>query len=221
MFPRNFALVVLAIATTWLAGCVLPVIPGPDESVDQQSVRQTFIAYKYALLNDLGTEAADLVSEKTIRHYDLLRQLALTGDAAELKELPSFNRLVVLAIRHSLAAQQLRKMQGKEIFSYGVKNQWVAKDSVAPFDLGAVNVYGNYASGEILHRGSSAQWLMEFRKENTAWRINLLPLLERVSRERSTQLNSYPDENKAIMGIVEQMSGRKVDNTIWTPPGRE
>lgn len=211
----------LAVVTILVNGCVLPVHPGSDESVDQQAVRQNFIAYKYALLNDLGTEAADLVSEKTLRHYDQLRQYALTSDVAELKELPSFSRLVVLAIRHNVSPAQLRKMQGKEVFSYGVKNQWVAKDSVAPFDLGNVNVYGNYASGEILHRGNSAQWSMEFRKENEAWRVNLLPLLERVSRERSAHLNSYPDENKAILTIIEQMSGRKVDNAIWTPPGRD
>lgn len=216
--PRLFTTLVAAF---WLSGCVLPVHPDSDESVDQQSVRQNFIAYKYALLNDLGPEAADLVSERTLRHYDQLRQLALTGEAAELKELPSFSRLVVLAIRHNVAPAQLRKMQGKEVFSYGVKHQWVAKDSVAPFDLGAINVYGNYASGEVLHRSNSVQSLMEFRKENEAWRVNLVPLLERVGKERSAQLNTYPDENKAIQAIIEQMSGRKVDASIWTPPGRE
>ena len=210
-----------AIAVLWLSGCVLPVIPGSDESVDQQSARQTFNAYKYALLNDLGPEAADLIGEKTLRHYDQLRQLALTADANDLKDLPSFNRLLVLAIRHNVAAPQLRKMQGKEIFAYGVKNQWVAKESVAPFELGTVNVYGNYASAEILQRGNAIPWSIEFRKENGAWRINLLPLLERVSRERSAWLNTYQDENKAIVAIIEQMSGRKVDAAIWTPPGRE
>jgi hypothetical protein len=114
---------------------------------------------------------------------------------------------------------------GKEIFAYGVKNQWVAKDSVAPFELGYVNAYGNYASGEILHNSKAAQtaseFRLEFRKENDVWRINLLPLLERISRERSAQLNMNQDENKAILTIIEQMSGRKVDASIWTPPGRE
>ena len=205
----------------WLNGCVVPTRPNVDESVDQQAVRQIFSAYKYALLNDLGAEAADLISEKTLRHYDQLRQLALTGDANELKELPSFNRLVVLAIRHNVAAIMLRKMQGKDIFAYGVKNQWVAKDSVAPFELGNINIYGNYAGGEISLNGSSGNSQLEFRKENGVWRLNLMPLLERVGRERSAQLNSYPDENKTIVGIIEQMSGRKVDPGIWTPPGRE
>jgi len=59
----------------------------------------------------------------------------------------------------------------------------------------------------------------EFRKENGAWRINLVPLLERVGRERSAQLGSASDENKAIIAMIEKASGRKVDNTIWTPPG--
>jgi hypothetical protein len=210
----------LALASA-LVACNLPTRPTADESFDQQAVRQNFNAYKYALLNDLGIEAADLVSEKTLRHYDQLRQLALTGELAELKELPSFNRLVVLAIRHNIPAATMRKMQGKEIFAYGVKNQWVAKDSVAPFELGTINVYGNYASGNVTHGGNPVNSYLEFRKENEVWRINLQPLLDRVTRERSAQLNSYQDENKAIVGMIEQMSGRKVDANIWTPPGRD
>lgn len=206
---------------SWLNGCVMPVRPSIDESVDQQAVRQIFNAYKYALLNDLGPEAADLISEKTLRHYDQLRQLALTGDANELKELPSFNRLVVLAIRHNVSTTTLRKMQGKDIFSYGVKNQWVSKDSVAPFELGNITIYGNYAGGDISLSGSMTSSQLEFRKESGVWRLNLMPLLERVGRERSAQLNSNQDENKAILSILEQMSGRKVDAGIWTPPGRE
>lgn len=216
---RRYLLLIALIP--WLNGCVVPTRTNVDESVDQQAVRQIFSAYKYALLNDLGPEAADLISEKTLRHYDQLRQLALTGDATELKELPSFNRLVVLAIRHNVAAVTLRKMQGKDIFAYGVKNQWVAKDSVAPYELGNINIYGNYAGGDISINGSSANSQLEFRKENGVWRLNLMPLLERVSRDRSAQLNSYQDENKAILSIIEQMSGRKVDPGIWTPPGRE
>jgi hypothetical protein len=136
-----------------------------------------------------------------------------------MKELPSFTRLVVLAIRHNIPPPTLRKMQGRDIFSFGIKNQWVAKDSVAPFELGNVNVYGSYASGEVLNSGRRSSSLLEFRKEDGAWRVNLLPLLERVSKERSAQLNSYPDENKAIVAILEQISGRKVDPAIWTPPG--
>ena len=216
---RRYLLLIALIP--WLTSCAVPTRPSTDESVDQQAVRQIFSAYKYALLNDLGPEAADLVSEKTLRHYDQLRQLALAGDANELKELPSFNRLVVLAIRHNVAAPTLRKMQGKDIFAYGVKNQWVAKDSVAPFELGNINIYGNYAGGNISFSDNTTSSQLEFRKENGVWRLNLMPLLERVGRERSAQLNSYQDENKAIVGIIEQMSGRKVDAGIWTPPGRE
>jgi hypothetical protein len=202
-----------------LSACALPSRVDTDESFDQQAVRQNFNAYKYALLNDLGAEAADLVSEKTIRHYDQLRQSALTSDANEMKEFSSFQRLVVLAIRHNIPAPTLRKMQGRDIFAFGIKNQWVAKDSVAPFELGTINVYGNYASGEVLKSGQRSSQLLEFRKEDGAWRVNLLPVLERVGKERSTQINSYPDENKAIVAILEQMSGKKVDPGIWTPPG--
>lgn len=219
MIVRTSVLIVFLVLL--VSACTLPLHPPADESLDQQAVRQNFNAYKYALLNDLGNEAADLVSEKTLRRYDHLRQLALTSDTNELKELPSFTRLVVLAMRHHISASNLRKMQGREIFAFGIKNQWVAKDSVAPFELGNINVYGNYASGEVLHGGNLSSSFLEFRKENDVWRINLLPLLERVGKERSAQLNSYPDENKTILAIIEQMSGRKVDPAIWTPPGMQ
>lgn len=221
-----------------LAGCVIPAETGsvipvstPEQSAqqstqsviqeteDQQGVRQIFTAYKYALLNDLGNDASELISDRTARYYDQLRQSALTSDANELKEQPGYNRLVILAIRHNITPNALRKMQGRDVFSFGVKNQWVAKDAVAPFELGTINVYGNYASGKVMHGGKSTNSYLEFRKENGAWRINLVPLLERVGRERSAQLGNAADENKAIFTIIEKASGRKVDNSIWIPPG--
>lgn len=220
MDPRRvFAIAVLCVL---ISACVFPIRQGPDESLDQQAVRQNFNAYKYALLNELGSEAAELVSEKTLKYYEQLRQLALTADANELKDQPSFTRLVVLAIRLNIPSAQLRKMQSKDIFAYGVKNQWVAKETVAPYELGSINVYGNYASAEVVaSTGATTNAHLEFRKDGEIWRINLTPLLERVSRERSAQISSTADENRAILSLLESMSGKKVDNSIWTPPGKE
>lgn len=204
-----------------LASCVLQIKQSGRESLDQQAVRQTFLAYKYALLNNLGKDASDLVSQKTIDHYARLRKLALTGQPAELERLPPFNKLVVIAIRHNIPGEQLQKMSAKEVFAHGVKEEWISKSSVAPYEIGTISVYGDYASAEILLRNKPVDTLLEFRKENDVWRLNLMPLLQIASQRFALQLTqNHADEDKVILQIVESVSGRKVSNDIWNPTGK-
>lgn len=202
-----------------LVSCSLQLPKITRVSSDQRSVRQSFEAYKYALLNNLGKEAADLISTKTIQHYEQLRTWTLTASSKELKSIDPFDRLAVLALRHNIPPALLPVMSAKDIFGYGVKEDWVAKSTVAPYEIGTINVYGDYAVTNLLYWDQSTDGFIEFHKEGGIWRLNILPLLEKTRHQFVARLNSLNvNENKEIISIIESMSGRNVGDKIWTAP---
>lgn len=225
MFLINrLTLIILLFSSLILASCVLPLKQSgweqdQDLSQDQQSAKQTFTAYKYALLNNLGKDASDLISEKTIQHYAHLRSLALAGTPEEINALSAYNKLVVLNMRHTISGHLLQQMSAKDIFAYGVEQEWISKESVAPYELGNISVYGAYASAELLRGETPINTRIEFLNENSVWRINLMPILKKTSQSFTAQIsgNEQKTENRIIFNLIESMSGRKVSDTIWQP----
>lgn len=211
----------LIVASALLSACVLNMKQSgwePD-SVDEQAARQTFTAYKYALLNNLGKDASDLISEKTIQHYAHLRSLALAGTVEEVNTLSAYNKLVVLNMRHTLSNKLLQQMSAKDIFAYGVEQEWISKESVAPYEIGTINIYGAYASAALLKGEKDTGTLLEFLNENEVWRINLLPILKKTSQSFTARVSgkNLEHENRIILNIIESMSGRKTTKKIWEP----
>jgi hypothetical protein len=213
-----YKLIVSVLIPLVLASCVLQIRKPDSESLDQQAVRQAFYAYKYALLNNLGKEAADLVSKKTLARYAQLKNLALTGTREQLDIQPPFKKMVALNLRHNISGRQIEAMTAKDLFAYGVKEEWISKDTVAPYELGTVKVYGNYASAVVLYIGQTTDNILEFLKEDGAWRINLVPLLNKADQNFSAYLNQYDaNYDDVIVNIIESTSGRKVNGNIWEP----
>ena len=210
---------ILIVSATLLASCVLQLQPDEDESIDQQAARQTFTAYKYALLNNLGKDAADLISEKTIQHYAHLRSLALAANIDEMNQLSAYNKFVVLNIRHSISGNLLQQMSAKDIFAFGVDQEWISKEDVAPYNIGIISVYGEYANAELLRGTRNTDTFLEFLKEDGVWRINLQPILKKASQDFTAQIaaQNIENENAMILKIIESLSGKKPAEGIWTP----
>jgi len=218
-FTKLFKPLLLLISISLLSSCILPLQKSEIGSVDQQATRETFVAYKYALLNNLGKDATGLISEKTIQHYAHLRSLALAGSLDELNSLSSYNKLVVLNMRHTISGKMLKAMSAQDIFAYGVEQEWIAKEDIAPYDIGKISVFGAYASAELMRGDRKTDTLVEFLNENGVWRINLLPILKKAGQNFSTQIPSknLDSENNMILKIIETMSGKKTTKNIWIP----
>ncbi len=212
---RKLLLVVLLVS---LNACVMQMTRRPFENLDQQIVRENFNAYKYALLNDLGREASELVSARTLAYYDEILALALHGSESQIKALPAFDKLVVLTIRHNIPGSKLTTLSAREVFAYGIREEWISKNKIAPFGLGEIGVYGSYATANVVRGDQNTDRYLEFRKENDIWRINLLPLIEESKLAFTTNVaRSQQDENTIIVSMLETMSGNKVDKNIWQP----
>lgn len=202
-----------------LNACMIQVAKRPFETLDQQIVRANFDAYKYALLNDLGKDASGLVSALTLHYYEDMLALARHGDEAQVKALSPFDKMVVLTMRHSIPSPDLNSLSAQDVFAYGVREDWISKHQIAPFELGNVSVFGSYASASVTRGDHDTDRYLEFRKEDGVWRLNLLPLIENSKLRFTTNLTkSQMDENTTVISMIETLSGRKVDKNIWQAP---
>src|SRR6478672_3779017 len=77
---------------------------------DEAAVLSAFKAYQTALLNKDGTRCVTLVDSGTIKYYQRMRDLAVSGRAAEVKKLDLMDKVVVVRMRHEVSLAALKKM---------------------------------------------------------------------------------------------------------------
>jgi hypothetical protein len=184
-------------------------------------IRQAFLTYKAAILQQQGQSAVPLVNRATLQYYERMKALALEGQEKEVRRLTPVNKVMVLILRHRVPVDDLRGMTPEEVFIHGVNQGWIGKDSVLDTDIGQPQVFGNDASAEYVKRGKPTPLKFRFTKEDGKWKLDLTALTP-IADQAMTMLIKKEglDEDTFIINIIESISGKKVLPTIWQPPGK-
>jgi hypothetical protein len=186
-----------------------------------ESIRQTFLSYKAAILQRQGQSALSCVNRSTLQHYARMKALALEGQEKEIRQLTPLNKLIVLLIRHRVPVDDLRGMTSEELFIHGVNQGWIGKDSILDSDIGQLQVFGNDASAEYVMRGNPTQLKFRFTKEDGKWRIDLTALMSMADHAMSMMIKEEGlEEDTLIISVIELVSGKKAPPTIWQPLGK-
>jgi hypothetical protein len=206
---------VIATIALALALSAPPAAPAGDAAV-----REAYDRYAKALLAKDGRAAAAAVDRATIAYYGRVRDLALDGDATTVRKAPAVDKIVILRLRHQVGREAVERMDGAGVLAFGVENGWIDAGSVRNAKLGAVRVEGDSASGDLEVGGRVAprEFAWQFRREDGAWRISLVPTLrnaEPVLRQAAKQ--SGLDEDDFVLAVLEKVSDRPVPATIWDP----
>jgi hypothetical protein len=194
---------------------------------DERAVRETFEAYKQALLQRQGARASALVDRATWDYWGELRRLALSGSEEELRQRPFIERLLVVSLRHELSVEELRQMDLEAMLGRAIEAGWIAPASIAQLEMGEVRLEGDRASGQALTRTfgdpPSLQPVeglrYEFVREEDEWHFafaSLVAGLDRLLGDFAAQLGA--DEDDLIFSLVESFSGRTVLPEVWQPP---
>jgi hypothetical protein len=201
-------------------GISVPPVPAPpEEDRTPEAVRKSFDAYKEAILNDKGSEAAKWVDKQTLDWYEESRQLALKAGREKLESLSMFNRMQAILIRHRVPLAELEKMDGRGLFAYAVDNGWVGKSSVSGLAIGEVSITGAFAAGTLVREGKATALKFQFSIEEGVWKVKLLPLMKMAEPGLKAQAKrAGMTENEFIIQMTEAVSGRKVPATIWDAP---
>jgi hypothetical protein len=165
-----------------------------------------------------GAGAAAVVDRGTIAYYQRMRDLAVAGKADDVKKLPLLDKLMVLRMRHQIPLAQLKAMDGKGAFAFGVSQGWVG-DNVAKMGAGPVEITGDRATVTFLVGGKPTPAKLALQREGNAWRIDIVSLFQ-LSGEafRKLQQESEKSEDAFMFELLEQISGKPVPATIWNPP---
>ena len=190
-----------------------------SQGPDAEAVRETFERYRRALVEEDGDAAAGLVSTNTLEAYQRFRDLALTGSAAAVNEVSMVERMQVLLLRHRIEADALESMSGRDAFTHAVDQAWVGSGGIDRLQVHRVSVRGDQATANVGMGRAPSPDLFHFRKEDGAWRFDLMPslssaegALEQMAAARGVE------ENEFLLGMIGAMSGEPATEALFEPP---
>jgi hypothetical protein len=214
---RLFAVVRLAsLLIAAVAVFMLLRVPQPSP---EEAVRQTFAAYKRAIVADDGPAAAALLSTGTVEWYGKVLDLTLHGSSEEIEQLGTLEKLQVLGFRQRVPVDELRAMSPRELFAYAVRRGWVGKPNVGSTEIGAITVTDDTAVARALFAGKDSGQQYRFVREGDRWLFDQLPtlqaggdLLTAAARDHGVPVDEF------VQHLVESASGKKVTPDLWQPP---
>lgn len=182
------------------------------------AIRQTFAAYKEAILNNKGQEALAEVTQNTVQYYGQMKQFALKAPEAEVRQLSIGNKMMVLLFRHRIPLNSLQGMTSQNLFVHTINQGWTGKSGVIKVDIGKVEISGGHAVAEYVNSGKPTSIRCRFAKEADKWKMDLtsvMALADQTFKQLIKQENM--DEDEFVFSLIESVSGKKVSEKIWQP----
>lgn len=205
-----------------LVVAVLSLFPNPLYAGDADGVKKTFADYRSAVLDQRGKDAVQLLSKATIDEYQKYVDWALKADKKTLESLSMMNRLQVMTLRHRVEPETLRKLTGKSAIIHAVDRNWIGKNGVIRTSLGKIDVVENSATAEVIIGERKTPQRFQFNKENGVWKFDLVRVMMNINAAfKETAKRAGMSENEFIFHALESISGKKVDDSIWVPVGKE
>lgn len=188
---------------------------------EADAVRDTMRRYVDAALARRGDEAASVVGQRTLDHYDWLRTLALHAGPTELDGVRLMDRMRAITLRARYSPEELKGSDGRSCFARFVADGLANVEGMAGWSLRDVRIEGDEASAEYVSKthGASGMRFQFHRVPTGAWRIHLesaIPAAELLFQDLARR--SGVSEALFLQLLAGEMVGRSVDETIWTAP---
>lgn len=168
---RNITVLLLILSTGFIEYSQATIPPA-------SSVPQSFESLKAALRTGNGKEAASLVTPATLRMYEKCRKLALNSSNTDFETLSQLEVLLIFQLRWLLDKKTLQSMNGKEVFSWGVDEGMVKKQTLESIQLDNVQVEGKKAVSTLFNGGKPVTDLvLYFELNNKIWQLDLARIL--------------------------------------------
>ncbi len=191
---------------------------------DQAAVAEALGAYRTALIEGDSVSASGLTSAES---HKLLRDSlgpALNMEWDQLKSLSSLEQLAVLLLRHSINAEELRRMANSDPVAYAVKERLFAVRNLANAEIDEIYVEGDEAQAFLLRAdGIPDDAAIFLRKEAGAWHIDLVGYLSQyvpvgIFYNPETVSDTTDIEARMMTSTIAWISGRLPEPSIWDPP---
>jgi hypothetical protein len=185
---------------------------------DRKEIKDCFAGYKASILESNGEEAIKWIDKNTLDYYDRILEVSITGDSATVQNLGLMDKLTVLTVRHRIPQEEVLKMDGNSFFIYAIDAGMVGKNSIMPLEIGDIDISGNFAKGQLIANGQEAPLFFHFNKEGDKWKINITSIfVPSTAGLKQAIKNNGQTENQFIFEMLEILTGKVVENSVWQP----
>lgn len=186
------------------------------------AVRTSFEELKLALQSGQGLSASKLVTSGTIAMYEEGRKLALSSEGIDLEATSQTVVLLMFQLRYLSNKKELEKMNGLEVFSWGVANGLVKRDVLAAISLDKVQVEKDEAFATLLKNGSPLpDFLFRFKKQNNQWKLAMNEITKATEIAfKNLREKSGKSKIELAIFIMERTYGKSIPPSILNGPLR-
>ena len=179
-----------------LSSLIIFGFPAITFATESDSPEKAFVGYKSAILSQDGKAAVSYVTEETLKEYQNYIDWALRADRVELETLSFFNRFQVILIKHRVPSSKLKTMNGRELFSYAVDQDWIGKSGVIPLNVANFEIADNRAVSDAFSSGQKLPLKLQYRIENGAWKFDLVQMMKIAGRSGAKSGHSQPSAER-------------------------
>lgn len=198
-------------------------------TLEKRAVRRCFEDYKKSIIEGRYEQTSNYLDKKTIAYYDNIAQMARIGDSNAISNLKILDQIAILLTRVSANQEQIKSFNGKSIFNFFIKNDFVNKEGMLNVWIAGVEIDGNFAIGQIdskklkeLNPNNASRKkenpFVHFYKEDGKWKMNLLsmlkllePILQKALIEKEQKIPDF------LFDVVEEQTGKRPSSLIWLP----
>lgn len=202
-------------------------------TIEKRAVRRCFEDYKKSIIEGRYEQTADFIDKKTLQYYNNIAEMARFADSTSISKLKIMDQIAILLTRVTANQEQIKSFNGRSIFNFFIKNDFVNKEGMLNVWIAEVEIEGNFAIGQIdskklkelnPNRASRKKEnpFVHFYKEDGKWKMNLLsmlklfePLLQKALIEKK---QSIPD---FLFDVSEEQTGKRPNSDIWFPIVKE
>ncbi|WP_143465396.1 hypothetical protein [Kribbella sp. ALI-6-A] len=181
---------------------------------------EAFAAYRTAVLAKDGQAVAGLLTAESIEYYAAIKKLAMTAREPYLRQARVSDQLVVVKLRTSVPAENLRRWSPSRLVVDAVERGDMNSASVQRMSSGEVDVAGDIGTVQLKVDGHDSPLSFTFYREGGRWKFRLIPLLEatetalraRMQEQHITERRLVDDQLAATLTPEQIKAG-------WLPTG--
>lgn len=191
---------------------------------EQKERKRLFAAYGewHRAVEARNADAAmKFVHSRSFEFYDSIIHKARTAKTTEVQGLTPGDRFDVLLLRHEVPPAELKKLTGEQMIRLMFeRGYWSDNDGNPANNFGPLKFGKGYATASLFdYNGKPSRYNVYFLLENDSWKMDF----SRSNDWFSQQLEDFAakhnaDTNAAIMAVLYDITGRRVDPKVWMPP---
>ncbi len=175
--------------------------------------------YKSGIMSVDGMKAYSTLSQGSRDFWEQLHGATVSYDRESISEAPFAIRMSILTTRALLGRDFLLNADAQEMFVALVEAKQLGYRSISSMGIGEIQPGPNEVKAELTNNGQATGiYLMHFTREESGWKFHSVPMFMAGGQMLASMIEKRGmDETEFLFQVIEQETGKTVDDSIWAP----